>query len=353
MCEANLQQGGAYKGITKRGLDYVFEKKRKNNRAITPKCCCKNKQGKPCGMRIAKDSKKPFCYLHADGKRNACNTEINDYPRCDDARKRRLPPVLDIEPIVAKKKSSDKVVLPPQHKITIPEMKLFIESHLKKYKANEVVTKNECDIKRSSFERLMDMENSADSWLNDEVVNCYMELLRTSNPKIGFITSLNFATLKGINDSEERSKRLVRILKKQLSLDGVEYVFIPHFENEHWTLFVLNIKERKVKYYDSYFKAISRDATRVVKNITEYINAETYKHGVDKNIDKAWKWKKGYKNKKQFDAVSCGVFVIAVAKFITLNGDDQDRIDQSINQDVCKNSRPQIAYELLKQKLVI
>ncbi|KAF3915192.1 hypothetical protein ABW20_dc0106549 [Dactylellina cionopaga] len=96
---------------------------------------------------------------------------------------------------------------------------------------------------------------SGASWLNDEVINAYIHLVKeraNTDGKLHMIT-MNSTFVSTFNQSgysrvSRWAKRAGAAGEKILTLDGV---IIPIHRNYHWTLAFINVKQKRFEYYDS------------------------------------------------------------------------------------------------------
>ncbi|KAG0206294.1 SUMO1 sentrin specific peptidase 1 [Mortierella sp. GBA30] len=89
-------------------------------------------------------------------------------------------------------------------------------------------------------------------WLNDEVINFYGNLIlarsKESNtlPKIHVFSTFFYKTLS------EQGYDKVRRWTKKIKIFELDYVLIPiHCSGNHWTTAVIDMKKRRIEYYDS------------------------------------------------------------------------------------------------------
>ncbi|VVB01533.1 unnamed protein product [Arabis nemorensis] len=104
------------------------------------------------------------------------------------------------------------------------------------------------------------------AWLNDEIVNLYLELLKEREArdpikylKCHFFNSFFYTKLLGCSGSNYDYQVVRRwTTKKKLGYDLIDchIICVPIHKGTHWTLAVINIKERKFMYLDSLAKAI-------------------------------------------------------------------------------------------------
>ncbi|VVB16718.1 unnamed protein product [Arabis nemorensis] len=129
------------------------------------------------------------------------------------------------------------------------------------------------------------------AWLNDEVVNFYLELLKEREArdpqkylKCHFFNSFFYTKLLGSSGSKYNYQAVRRwTIKRKLGYDLIDchIIFVPIHEGTHWTLAVINIKERKFMYLDSLAMAVP---TRILNALAKYLVDEV-KDKSGKDID--------------------------------------------------------------------
>lgn len=91
-------------------------------------------------------------------------------------------------------------------------------------------------------------------WLNDECVNAYMNYLRhrtkvlTHLPRCHFFNSFFYTLLSSKGYNYQRVARWT----KSLDIFTLDKIIIPIHRGFHWTLFVVNMKQKQLEYYDSF-----------------------------------------------------------------------------------------------------
>ncbi|KAL1505122.1 hypothetical protein AB1Y20_008881 [Prymnesium parvum] len=107
--------------------------------------------------------------------------------------------------------------------------------------------------------RRRDMKTLAPrQWLNDEIVNSFIELLKmresqnTSLPRVHFFSSLFYTKLTEHNYKYNSVRRWTSEKKIKGSVFDKEMIMVPvHCHGNHWTLAVVNFKKKQFEYYDS------------------------------------------------------------------------------------------------------
>ncbi|KAF3936154.1 hypothetical protein ABW19_dt0201871 [Dactylella cylindrospora] len=182
---------------------------------------------------------------------------------------------------------------------------------------------------------------SGSQWLNDEVINAYIHLVK-ERANVGgathliLLNSMFVTSLKdhGYSRVSRWAKRAGAGGEKILSLDGV---IIPIHRNYHWTLSFINVKKKQFEYYDSL--AGNWDPISLLR---EFMKQEVGAKYVDSE------WKDYYprdKTPQQKNGVDCGVFLCKTAEVICRDG------IMSFSQDDIPKIRRMMQVELLKGDL--
>lgn len=158
------------------------------------------------------------------------------------------------------------------------------------------------------------------AWLNDEVINLYLELLKERErrePK-KFLNCHFFNTffykklIGGRNGYDYKSVRRWTTQKKLgYGLIDCDKIFVPIHKEVHWCLAVINKMEKKFQYLDSLG---GRDA-HVLKVLARYFVDEVKdKSGQDIDVSS---WDREYVEDlpEQQNGYDCGVFMIKYADF--------------------------------------
>ena len=161
------------------------------------------------------------------------------------------------------------------------------------------------------------------AWLNDETINAYLELVVTfgkrndtvdleTTPSFHAFNSFfytNLASKKGY-DSVARWGKRARIGGKKLL--ETKMVFIPVNSGMHWTLIVVDTRNKTIRYYDS-LGGHGKDKMKVVLGWIEKELGTLF----DKD---EWKMERGDSG-RQANSDDCGVFTITNARQVMLEGD--------------------------------
>ena len=99
------------------------------------------------------------------------------------------------------------------------------------------------------------------TWLNDEVINFYMNMLmerdqRRSDQSAGKVRSSHFFSsffMVKLLQNGKYTYANVKRWSKKFDVFSKDKIFIPiNINNSHWTLLVVYIQKKEIHYYDSF-----------------------------------------------------------------------------------------------------
>ncbi|KAG2318178.1 hypothetical protein Bca4012_040311 [Brassica carinata] len=184
-------------------------------------------------------------------------------------------------------------------------------------------------------------------WLNDEVINLYLVLLKEREArepkkfiKCHFFNTFFFTKLvhsaTGYNYSAVR--RWTSMKKLGYHLIDCDKIFIPIHMNIHWTLAVINIKERKFQYLDS-FKGRE---PRILDALARYFADEVKdKNEVDVDVSQ-WRQEFVHDLPEQRNGFDCGMFMLKYMDFYSRG------LDLCFTQEHMPYFRVRTAKEILQ-----
>lgn len=186
-------------------------------------------------------------------------------------------------------------------------------------------------------------------WLNDEVINLYLELLKERERrepqkflKCHFFNTFFYKKLiSGKNGYDYKSVRRWTTQKKLgYGLHECDKIFVPIHQQYHWCLAVINKKEKKFQYLDS-LKGID---TQVLEVLARYFVDEVKdKTGEDVDIS-YWETEFVEDLPEQMNGYDCGVFMVKYADFYSRN------LRLCFNQEHMPYFRLRTAKEILRLK---
>lgn len=157
-------------------------------------------------------------------------------------------------------------------------------------------------------------------WLNDEVINLYLVLLKEREArepkkfiKCHFFNTFFFTKLvnSGTGYNYNAVRRWTSMKKLGYHLIDCDKIFIPIHMNIHWTLAVINIKERKFQYLDSY----KGREPRILDALARYFADEVKdKNQVDVDVSQ-WRQEFVQDLPEQSNGFDCGMFMLKYMDF--------------------------------------
>nr|XP_043629453.1 putative ubiquitin-like-specific protease 1B [Erigeron canadensis] len=158
------------------------------------------------------------------------------------------------------------------------------------------------------------------AWLNDEVINVYLELLKEREIrepkkflKCHFFNTFFYQKLmNGRTGYDYQSVRRWTTQKKLgYCLLECDKIFVPIHKEIHWCLAVINKKEQKFQYLDSLGGADKKVLGALAKYITDEVKDKT-----GKNLDvTSWEQELVTDLPNQENGYDCGMFMIKYADF--------------------------------------
>ncbi|CAM9822559.1 unnamed protein product [Pylaiella littoralis] len=193
------------------------------------------------------------------------------------------------------------------------------------------------------------------TWLNDEVVNMYMQLLAVrdkelcnANPKrrpSHFFNSFFLAKLRG-HDGKYNYKGVRRWTRK-VKVFEMDKIFVPvNVSNTHWCMAVIYMKHKRINYFDS----MGGSGKNVTNSLLDWLEDEDDdKNGDDGTFDPD-DWTTEGTNvattPQQENGSDCGAFAVSFASYIS------DDLPLDFRQADITQMRRRMLWSLLNQCLV-
>ncbi|CAO1410692.1 unnamed protein product, partial [Diamesa hyperborea] len=200
-----------------------------------------------------------------------------------------------------------------------------------------VMVKFSISITRNDLHTLMH-----DSWLNDEVINFYMNLLverSEKNDSLPKVYAMNtFFIPKLLQSGHSALKRWTR------KVDIFSYDIIPipvHVGGVHWCMSIIHLKNKTIKYYDS----MGHPNYRVLDSLEQYLKDESLDKKKEQFNMEGWTKESVKDCPRQMNGSDCGVFSCMFAEFISRDS------NISFTQEHMQYFRQKMIYEIATGKL--
>ncbi|KAJ2747298.1 SUMO1 sentrin specific peptidase 1 [Coemansia sp. BCRC 34301] len=179
-------------------------------------------------------------------------------------------------------------------------------------------------------------------WLNDEVINFYMQLIMSRSekncklPRVHAFNTFFYSTLR--DQGYVRVKRWTRRIK----LFEMDLVIVPVHLGVHWCCAVIDFRAKTVVYYD----ALLGDNQECLRLLMEYLREESKdKLGVAFD-DGGWTMQCDKQIPQQMNGYDCGVFAITFAEYVSRDA------PFSFSQANCPFLRRRVTYEIATSSLL-
>lgn len=242
---------------------------------------------------------------------------------------RKKPPVTEVQAEVIKKE-----VLP---KLT-PKMEAAIDKALRPTPADEVIaTGFKLTVTRKDMETLAGL-----NWLNDEVINFYMNMLMErgrTQPGLPSVYAFNtFFYPKLLASGYAAIKRWTR----RVDIFAHDLILVPVHLGVHWCLAVIDFRHNTIRYYDS----MGGRNPECLEALRKYLQEES-RDKKQKELDLSkWTYETVKDIPHQMNGSDCGMFALKYAEYITR---DAKITFEQLNMPYF---RRRMVYEILTNKLL-
>lgn len=179
------------------------------------------------------------------------------------------------------------------------------------------------------------------NWLNDEVINFYMNLLiaRGTTGKYPKVHAMNtFFYPKLISSGHASLKRWTR----KVDIFAQDIVVVPIHLGIHWCMSIINFKDKSILYYDS----MGGNNPKCLLALKQYLQEESLDKKKQIYDTSNWTLQSATNIPQQMNGSDCGVFSCMFAEYISAN----KKI--TFTQENMPYFRNKMVYEILKVKLL-
>ncbi|NXA41338.1 SENP2 protease, partial [Eudromia elegans] len=151
-------------------------------------------------------------------------------------------------------------------------------------------------------------------WLNDEIINFYMNLLMERNRKEGYPTLYAFSTFfypKLVSGGYKAVRRWTR----NVDLFKQDIIVVPLHLRVHWALVVIDVRKKSIKYFDS----MGKKGDKICETIFQYLQEESKEK---RNLELSFsEWvlrsMEPHEIPQQLNGSDCGVFMCKYVDYIS------------------------------------
>ncbi|CBN77616.1 conserved unknown protein [Ectocarpus siliculosus] len=193
------------------------------------------------------------------------------------------------------------------------------------------------------------------TWLNDEVVNMYMQLLSCRDKELckanpsrrqsHFFTSFFLTKLKGMDCKYNYTG--VKRWTRRVKVFEMDKIFVPvNVSNAHWCMAVIFVQQKRINYYDSMGgggKSVREDLLLWLEDEDEDKNGDNATFEPD---DWTTVGTKVASTPQQENGSDCGAFAVSFASYLS------DDLPFDFRQADISQMRRRMLWSLLHQRLV-
>ncbi|XP_060097999.1 sentrin-specific protease 2 isoform X2 [Heteronotia binoei] len=180
-------------------------------------------------------------------------------------------------------------------------------------------------------------------WLNDVIINFYMNLLVDRNKRPGLPALYAFSTFFYPKLNSEGYSAVSK-WTKGVDLFQHDMILVPIHIQIHWGLLVVDMRRKTIKYFDS----AGHNGYKICKRLLQYLYEESKaKRNLDINVS-SWTLysMKPYEIPQQLNSSDCGIFACKYADFIS-----KDK-PITFTQHHMPYFRNRMVWEILHQQLL-
>ncbi|XP_062975255.1 sentrin-specific protease 1 [Elgaria multicarinata webbii] len=181
------------------------------------------------------------------------------------------------------------------------------------------------------------------NWLNDEIINFYMNMLMERSKQKSFPTVHAFNTFFFTKLKTAKYQAVKRWTKK-VDIFSVHILLVPIHLGVHWCLAVIDFRKKTITYYDS-MGGTDNDACKILLHYLKQESVDKKRKEFDTN---GWMLlsKRSQEIPQQMNGSDCGMFACKYADSITK--------DKPINftQQHMPYFRKRMVWEILHRKLL-
>ncbi|KAK2163279.1 hypothetical protein LSH36_82g00005 [Paralvinella palmiformis] len=150
------------------------------------------------------------------------------------------------------------------------------------------------------------------NWLNDEVINFYMNLLmeRSSQDGLPKVHAFNTFFYPKIIKSGQQS---VRRWTKKVDIFSMDYILVPVHLGMHWCLAVVDFRKKEIRYYDS----MGGNNRTCLEALRKYLIDESLEKRKERFDMSDWKLNTVKDIPQQMNGSDCGMFACKFAEYVT------------------------------------
>lgn len=150
------------------------------------------------------------------------------------------------------------------------------------------------------------------AWLNDEVINFYMELIAERSRKFEALPNVHPMNTFFSTRLLEGGYGVVRRWTRRVDILAQDIILVPVHRGAHWCMAIIHMRNKTIKYYDS----LGGPNNLLLDALVEYLKAESMDKKQVAFDMTGWTTENVQNIPQQENGSDCGVFSCMYAEFI-------------------------------------
>lgn len=206
-------------------------------------------------------------------------------------------------------------------------------------RGEQIITKFSMTITRNDLITLDGL-----NWLNDEVINFYMELVKYRSEQVDFLPKVHVMNTFFVGKLLQQGYSGVRRWTRKVDIFGVDVIPVPvHMGGVHWCMAIIHMRDKTIKYYDS----MGHPNPTVLEALEQYLKEESLDKRKIPFDTSDWSIQSVRDCPMQENGSDCGVFSCMFAEFISRDS------KISFTQQHMQYFRRKMVYEISSGRLLL
>ncbi|KAJ2455571.1 hypothetical protein EV183_000048 [Coemansia sp. RSA 2336] len=179
-------------------------------------------------------------------------------------------------------------------------------------------------------------------WLNDEVINFYMQLIIDRSQKTPVLPKVHAFNTFFYSTLSEKGYARVRRWTRRIKLFENDLVVVPVHLGVHWCCAIIDFRSKRITYYD----ALLGDNSKCLRLLMDYLKEESRDKCNQEFDDSGWTMACDKQIPRQRNGYDCGVFAVVFAEYAARDAPFR------FSQEHCMLFRRKITYEIATKTLI-
>lgn len=182
------------------------------------------------------------------------------------------------------------------------------------------------------------------NWLNDEIINFYMELIKLRSEEVDHLPKVHVMNTFFLGKLMQMGHSGVRRWTRKTDIFSYDIIPVPvHVGGVHWCMSIIHLREKSIKYYDS----MGHPNVAVLNALNMYLQEESLDKRKIPFDTSDWTIECVSDCPQQRNGSDCGVFSCMFAEFICRGS------KISFDQQHMPYFRQKMVFEIANGRLIL